>query len=163
MRIAGRSIWSGLRVALSGVIVFAGLATILAPLPSAAQPVSKSEFESAAVHTDGHFRPGRIETIRVSGFPRAGKTEVLFFPSAICEAKCGAVARLGGSTNAAGSGVLKVRVPGYFFNAKNKRTFFRDRERIDLQVTWNGTNEDEFAVGTPRRRPVIVRSDRGKR
>jgi hypothetical protein len=110
------------------------------------------------IHTDGTLRPGRMETIRVEDFPGEGKVEIAFFPTAICESECGAVARKAGRTDADGSGRLRVRVPGYFFNAEERRTYFRDRERVDLIVIWEGPGKDEFAVGSPRHDPVLRRS-----
>lgn len=145
---------------LRGVLsaVAACLALISAtPLSSAAKPVSESEFDSVKVRTDGRFGPGTVETIPVSGFPGAGRTEVVFFPTAICESECGAVSRFAGRTDKTGAGRLRVRVPGYFFNAKNQRTYFRHLERIDVHVLWTGPNDDEFAVGYPRHKPVFRR------
>lgn len=133
------------------------LAAIGSPTLSAGRPVSEREFEAAMVHTDGNFRPGSLETIRVSGFPRAGRAEIAFFPSAICESQCAAESRFAGRTNKAGSGILHVRVPGYFFNAEEHRTYFLDLERIDLHVLWMGKGKEEFAVGTPRHKPVFHR------
>ncbi len=124
---------------------------------SAATPISEEEFFAAKVHTDGHFRPGGFETIHVRKFPGPGRVEVAFFPSAICEDECGAVSRFGGRTDMHGRGIFHVRVPGYFFDAEGHKTYFLNRERIDLQVMWMGHEKDEFAVGTPRRKPVIVR------
>lgn len=117
---------------------------------------------SARVHTDGHFRPGGMETIEVSGFPGAGRVEVAFFPSAICESECGAVPRYAGRTEPDGSGKLHVRVPGFFYNAEEKRTYFRDRERLDLRVIWTGGGEKGFAVASPRHDPVLLRPSHDK-
>lgn len=143
-----------LRIVLSAAV---GLALVISVSSSAARPISEREFDSAKVYTDGRFGPGTMETIRVSGFPGMGRTEIVFFPSAICEASCGSVSRFAGRTDKTGSGQLRVRVPGYFFNARKQRTYFRHLERIDLQVLWTGPNEDEFAVGYPKHRPVFRR------
>lgn len=118
---------------------------------------SSNDRESALVHTDGHLRPGHLETLWVRGFPAKGLIEVAFFPTAICESSCGAITRRPGKTRADGSGKFRVRVPGTFINSEGGRTYFRDRERIDLQVLWYGRNKGEVSGGTARPLPVIVR------
>lgn len=133
------------------------LATSAAAAPTVAATASGESEPEPVVHTDGDFRPGRFETIRVSRFPGAGKTEVIFFPSAICESECGAVGRRSGRTSEDGSGQLRVRVPGYFFDADGRRTPFLNLERIDLTVLWEGSGKDDFAVGRPEHAPVLRR------
>lgn len=93
----------------------------------------------------------------MSRFPGEGRVEVAFFPSAICEGSCGAVSRYAGRINRTGSGTLHVRCPGYFLNSDGHRTFFRNRERLDLQVIWKGPKKGEFDVGSPRHAPVFRR------
>jgi hypothetical protein len=86
---------------------------------------------------------------------------VTFFPTAICEDECGAPGFPGGSTNAKGEGTLRVRVPGTFLDAHERHVYFRDRERIDVEVIWEGADET-VAVGSAEPDPVIVR-DQGRR
>ena len=116
---------------------------------------------SAKVLTDGRLRPGHLETIRVAGFPGKGIVEVSFFPTAICEDGCGARSFRVGKTAATGAGEFRVRVPGTFFNLRERNVFFRDRERIDVNVTWEGPNRS-FAVAFADPQPILVRSN-GKR
>jgi hypothetical protein len=118
--------------------------------------------ERVRVTTDGHLRPGHLETIRVKGFPGRGRTAVSFFPTAICEDECGAPSYPGGSTNANGEGTLRVRVPGTFLDAHEHHVYFRDRERIDVEVTWEGA-DGKFAGGSAEPEPIIVRDHGGRR
>jgi len=119
---------------------------------------ARNEHEGQAkVRTDGRLRPGHFETIRVKGFPGKGRTEVTFLPTAICEGSCGATPRHGAKTNANGAATLRVRVPGTFFNSKNKRAYFRDGERIDLEVLWYGPGHT-FEVGSANPEPILVRT-----
>jgi hypothetical protein len=111
---------------------------------------------SVRIRTDGHLTPGHLESIRVAGFPGKGSTAVSFFPTAICEKRCGAQSRSGGPTDAKGSGTLEVRVPGTFTNEHGHPAYFRDGERIEVEVTWEGTDHS-FAVGSAEPEPVIVR------
>lgn len=113
--------------------------------------------EEATVRTDGHLRPGHLETIRVAGFPGKGGTEVSFFPTAICESRCSANGRTGSKTNALGAARIQVRVPGTFFGRDGKRAYFRDGERIDLNVVWIGPHH-KFDVAFANPDPVIVRT-----
>jgi hypothetical protein len=108
------------------------------------------------VNTDGRLRPGHLERIRVVGFPGKGVTEVYFFPTAICEDGCGSRTRRGGRTDAKGAAEFRVRIPGTFLDKKNRSVYFRDGERIDLGVTWEGFDES-FAVASARPEPIIVR------
>jgi len=119
---------------------------------------AEAEFGRNVVHTDGHLRPGHRETIWIRGFPGPGRTEVIFFPTAICGGECGSVSRKGGRTNRRGAAKFEVPIPGTFFNAEGKRTYFRDRERIDLQVLWYGRDDDDFDVGSADPKPVIFRA-----
>lgn len=114
------------------------------------------------ITTDGHLRVGRRETIKVSGFPGKGAVQVSFFPTAICEDGCGARSFKVGDTDAAGAGTFKVRVPGTFFNERERPTYFRNRERIEVEVTWEGPGHS-FAHGRALPDPTIVRvhKDRG--
>ena len=107
------------------------------------------------VLTDGRLRPGHLETIGVVGFPGKGTTEVAIFPSAICEDACGARSFFGGRTNAEGAARFQVRVPGTFFDHRNRFVYFRDGERIDIQVIWNGPGRSG-AVATADPQPIIV-------
>jgi hypothetical protein len=114
------------------------------------------------VITDGHLRVGRRETIRVSGFPGKGVVVVHFLPTAICEDGCGSRGYRVGSTDAAGAGTFKVRVPGTFFNVHERPTYFRDHERVNLGVSWEGAGES-FAHADAHPDPEIVRvHDGGK-
>lgn len=121
---------------------------------------TEAEFGKNVVHTDGHLRPGHLETIWIRGFPGAGRTEVSFFPTAICGGGCGVASRKGARTNQRGAAKFQVRVPGTFFNAEEKPTYFRDRERINLMVLWYGPDDDDFDVGNADPMPVIIRSHR---
>jgi hypothetical protein len=145
-----------------GVVLAAGLLLMVgfAGVASAARR-GESRDERVRVTTDGHLRPGHLETIKVKGFPGRGSTEVTFFPTAICEDECGASGFPGGSTNAKGEGTLRVRVPGTFLDAHERHVYFRDRERVDVEVIWEGADET-IAVGSAEPEPVIVR-DHGRR
>lgn len=108
------------------------------------------------VVTDGRLRPGHLESIRVMGFPGKGVTEVSFFPTAICEDACGARSFRGGMTNANGAAKFRVRIPGTFFDHRNRPVYFRDGERVDVIVTWEGSARS-FDVANADPEPVIVR------
>lgn len=118
--------------------------------------VSAPEGEER-VFTDGHLRPGRFETIRVRGFPGKGRIEATFLPTAICGSSCGALPRPGGKTNSHGAAKFRVRVPGTFVDHENRRTYFRDGERIDLEVLWYGPDRS-FDVGGADPDPILVRT-----
>lgn len=107
------------------------------------------------VITDGRLRPGHLEMIRVAGFPGTGHVEVSFFPTAICEDSCGARTFRRGPIDAGGAGRFRVRVPGTFLDHRNRPTYFRDGERIDVEVTWEGA-DDSFAFASAE--PVLVRT-----
>ena len=117
----------------------------------------QGEKRHARVITDGRLRPGHLETIRVVGFPGKGATEVTFFPTAICENECAARAFRGGWTDAKGAAKFRVRVPGTFIDHRGRSTYFRDGERIDLEVLWEGA-DDDFAVASAHPEPIIVRT-----
>jgi hypothetical protein len=112
--------------------------------------------ERARVITDGRLRPGHLERIRVVGFPGKGVTEVSFFPTAICEGACGARTFRGARTDAEGAASFRVRVPGTFLDYRDRSVYFRDGERIDVHVTWEGPDHSfDFASANPE--PIIVR------
>lgn len=114
------------------------------------------------VATDGRLRPGHLEIIRVAGFPGKGATEVSFFPTAICEDSCGTRIFRGGRTNARGAARFQVRVPGTFVDYRNRFAYFRDGERIDVNVTWEGPDRSHaFASAKPE--PIIVRTHGSRR
>lgn len=146
----------GLRAKRRSLAIAAITILVCAIVASPASAGAESEFGKAHVHTDGRFDPGSRETILVRGFPGAGVVTIAFFPTAICEGGCSAVTRYAGRTNGAGAGRLHVRVPGYFFKGKRK-VYFLDRERLNLQVMWEGHGEDEFDVGEPKHAPVFRR------
>ena len=108
--------------------------------------------------TDGRLRPGHFETFRIVGFPGKGATGVSFFPTAICEDGCASRFRRGGRTNGRGAAKFQVRIPGTFVDHRNRSAYFRDGERIDVFVTWEGP-DDSFAVGTVEPEPIIVRTN----
>jgi hypothetical protein len=137
-----------------GAALAAGIFLIAGPGFAAGQ---EGRFEEKVrVITDGRLRPGHFETIRVAGFPGEGVSDVSFFPTAICEDECGALTFVGGRTDAAGRGRLRVRVPGTFLDHRNRHVYFRDGERIDVVVTWQGADHG-FAVVNAEPEPIIVR------
>ena len=109
------------------------------------------------VFTDGHLRPGHLETMRVKGFPGKGVLSITFFPTAICEAECGANGFWGGRTDASGAAKFRVRIPGTFFDHRERHTYFRDGERIKVNVNWEGPDHS-FAVGEAMPEPILVRT-----
>jgi hypothetical protein len=130
---------------------------LVAAHASANETITSAPEGEEKVFTDGHLRPGRFETIRVRGFPGKGKIEVTFLPTAICENSCGALPCPGGKTNSHGAAKFRVRVPGTFFDHKNKRAYFRNGERIDLEVLWSGPDH-AFDVGGADPDPILVRT-----
>jgi hypothetical protein len=122
--------------------------------PAAGQ---RSRQERATVITDGRLRPGHLETIQVAGFPGKGMTEISFFPTAICEDKCGARSFRGDRTDAKGAAKFRVRVPGTFIDQRNRSAYFRDGERIEVNVVWEGP-DDSFNVATAEPDPIFVRA-----
>lgn len=109
------------------------------------------------VLTDGRLRPGHLETIRVVGFPGKGETQISFFPGAICEDACGARTFAGARTGSKGAAKFRVRMPGNFLDSRNRPVYFRDGERIEISVTWEGSDRG-FDVATANPEPVIVRT-----
>lgn len=134
----------------------AGILLGLGHAASSAAAASRTE-RHPRVLTDGRLRPGHLETIRVVGFPGKGDTEISFFPTAICEDACGARTFAGGRTDAEGAVRFRVRMPGTFLDFRNHPVYFRDRERINVQMTWEGSDRD-FDVATARPEPIIVRT-----
>jgi hypothetical protein len=115
----------------------------------------------ARVITDGHLRVGHLETMRVRGLPGKGVVWVSFFPTALCEDGCGALAFLVGRSDARGTVKFRVRIPGTFFDHGGRHVYFRDGERIDVNLTWEGPNRS-FATGSAWPEPIVVRSHRGR-
>jgi hypothetical protein len=143
-------------------LVFSLLVCFLVPAgASGSEIVLRSKGNEAHVFTDGHLRPGHLETIRVKGFPGSGRTEVAFFPTAICGSECAAASRRGGKTGNSGTGKFAVRMPGAFVARGGKHVYFRNGERIELQVLWYGPQE-AFEVASASPEPVIVRTHRPK-
>lgn len=145
------------RVALPTVLI--GLLAVASAGADAASAAGR-EGGHPKITTDGHLRVGRRETIRVSGFPGKGLVQVSFFPTAICEDGCGARSFKVGRTDAAGAGTFKVRVPGTFFNVHERPTYFRNGERIEVEVTWEGADHS-FAHGRALPEPTLVRVHEG--
>ena len=138
------------------------LACALVPAgASGSETALRPQEKEAHAFTDGHLRPGHLETIRVKGFPGSGRTEVAFFPTAICGSECAAASRRGARTGDNGAGKFVVRMPGAFVARGGKHVYFRDGERIELQVLWYGPQE-AFEVASARPEPVIVRTHRSK-
>ena len=113
--------------------------------------------ERPQVRTDGRLRPGHLETIWVKGFDGRGLIEVAFFPSAICEDECAGRGSRAGYTHLDGSGRFRVHVPGTFIDQHHRSTYFRDRERINVLVTWEA-GPRRFAVAEAEPEPILVRS-----
>jgi hypothetical protein len=119
--------------------------------------VERGPETEARVITDGHLRAGHLETMRVRGLPGKGVLQVSFFPTAICEDECGARSFLVGRSNANGMVKFRVRVPGTFFDHRGRHTYFRDGERINVNLTWEGS-EHSFVTGSASPEPVLVRT-----
>lgn len=119
---------------------------------------SRHEERKARVFTDGHLRPGHFETIRVTGFAGRGRTEVAFFPTAICGSECAAATRRGARTNRNGAARFSVRMPNTFVDKDGKHVYFRDGERIELEVLWDGP-DGSFDVADSDPEPTVVRSN----
>jgi hypothetical protein len=134
-----------------------GICFLVASHAGVAVGDEEREREQARAITDGRLRPGHLETIRVVGFPGRGVTEVAFFPTAICEDECAARSFRGGRTNANGAAKFRVHVPGTFIEQRNRSVYFRDGERVDLSVTWEGAGRS-FAVAVADPEPIIVRT-----
>jgi hypothetical protein len=141
-----------------GLLVLALLlVACLSPAKAAGTGTSQREEGKARVFTDGHLRPGHMETIRVTGFAGRGSTEVDFFPTAICGSECAAAARLGARTSDGGAAKFSVRMPGTFVDQHGKHVFFRDGERIELEVLWSGAGK-AFDVADATPEPIIERT-----
>jgi hypothetical protein len=139
------------------------LALLLACLIAADAGLAKAGHGQAnrqpRVRTDGRLRPGHLETIRVAGFPGKGALRVSFFPTAICEDECGARTFGGARADAAGRARFLVRMPGTFLDHRNRPVYFRNRERIEVEVTWEGSHH-AFAFASAEPQPIIVRTHR---
>ena len=144
-----------------GLVLVVSALAVLWPVSVGADSADSAEIPGTGdarprVMTDGRLSPHRLETIRVAGFPGKGEIEVSFFPTAICEDGCGARTYRGGTTSARGVAKFRVRVPGTFFNIRERNVYFRDGERIDVNVTWEGP-DDSFAVASADPEPILVR------
>lgn len=137
-------------VVFSSVLVASGTAAV------------KKANRHPRVLTDGRLRPGHMEMIRVVGFPGKGDTQISFFPGAICEDACGAWGFAGAQTDSKGAAKFRVRMPGTFLDSRNHPVYFRDGERIEISVTWEGKDRG-FAVATANPEPVIVRTHGDRR
>lgn len=140
-----------------GLTVVVAMAALLSAFPTAGSAdggVSK-EMRPRVI-TDGRLTPKHLETIRVVGFPGKGAVEVSFFPTAICEDGCGARSFWGGQANSRGSARFQVRVPGTFFDIRERNVYFRDGERINVNVTWEGPG-DSFGFASADPEPILVR------
>lgn len=132
-----------------------GICLFAAAHVAAAPARGRAGADRPRLTTDGHLRPGHLETMHVSGFPGKGAIEVSFFPTAICEDECGARAFRCGRTTSRGAATFQVRVPNTFIDHRNRPAYFRDGERIDLEVTWEGPGDSfDFASAEP----IIVRT-----
>jgi hypothetical protein len=142
--------------ALLGACVL-GICLLAGSHAAGAPAHAKTERRHPRVTTDGRLRPGHLETLHLSGFPGEGVTEVAYFPTAICEDECGARSFRGGRTNSQGAATFRVHVPGTFIDHRGHPVYFRDGERIDVEVTWEGPGND-FAVASPDPDPIVVRT-----
>lgn len=151
-------------VRVPGVALLAVWIVLLTAASTGAGPASAAARggEAVKVTTDGQLRVGHRETIRVSGFRGKGIVQVAFFPTAICEDGCGARSIVAGRTGANGAGTFRVRVPGTFFNVRERPTYFRNGERVEVEVSWEGADHS-FGHGSARPEPVIVRVPDGFR
>jgi hypothetical protein len=143
-------------VCAAGIYILGGLHV------GAAAGHERAGEKQARVRTDGRLRPGHLEKIRVVGFPGRGRIEVSLFPTAICEDECSARSFRGGWSNAAGAASFQVRMPGTFFDYREHPVYFRDGERIDVNVTWEGPG-NSFDVASADPQPVIVRTHGSRR
>jgi len=62
-----------------------------------------------------------------------------------------------GHPDAHGSGKLRVRVPGTFLAHDGKHVYFRDGERINLEVLWYGPHH-AFDVADANPEPILLRT-----
>jgi hypothetical protein len=142
--------------------IFLALAcSLFSASASGSNVISQPPEMEAHAFTDGHLRPGHRETIRVKGFPGHGRTEVSFFPTAICGRECAGFSRRGARTDSDGSAKFSVRMPGTFIGQNHKHAYFRDGERIDVNIVWYGSKE-AFATAFVRPAPIIVRTHRSQ-
>jgi len=145
--------WAG-RVLLT--VTVSGICLLATAHAGSAVSHGRRESNHPRVITDGRLRPGHRETIRVTGFPGKGVTEVAFFPTAICEDLCSGRSFRGGRTNTKGAAKFRVHVPGTFIDHRNRPAYFRDGERIEVDVTWEGPDHTfDGAIAAPE--PIIVR------
>src|SRR5262245_3928665 len=105
-------------VLTAGVVLGLGLVTY-------GSAAAKEIERRTRVLTDGRLMQVHLETIRVVGFPGKGSTQISFFPGAICEDACGARTLTGGRTNSKGAARFRVRMPGTFFDFRNRPVYFR--------------------------------------
>jgi hypothetical protein len=145
-----------MRSAGAGALLLTMAICLLATAGTGSAESPRSTVGRPRVITDGRLRPGHLETMRVAGFPDRGIAEVSFFPTAICEDSCGARTFRVGKTNGEGAASFRVRVPGTFLDHRNRSAYFRDGERIDVNVTWEGA-DGGFAVGNAEPEPILVR------
>jgi len=152
------------RAAAGYALLVAVSLLVVSSIPASADGRSGSRHEegSARVFTDRHLRPGHLETIRVTGFAGRGRTEVVFFPTAICGAECAAATRRGAKTNREGAARFSVRMPGSFVDKDGKHVYFRDGERIELEVLWDGPDKS-FDVADADPEPTLVRTNGPRR
>jgi hypothetical protein len=143
-----------------GALLVATVASVFLLSIGAAAGDEGGNDEPARGITDGRLRPGHLETIRVKGFPGKGVVDIAFFPTAICEDECGARFFRGGRTDEQGTASFRVRMPGTFFDYRDRPVYFRDGERIDVSVTWEGAGRS-FDVASVEPEPILVRSHRG--
>lgn len=137
-------------------VTVSGICLLAAAHNGFAASHGRGEGTHPKVITDGRLRPGHRETIRVKGFPGKGVTEVAFFPTAICEDLCSGRSFRGGRTNSKGEAEFRVHVPGTFIDHRNRSAYFRDGERIEVDVTWEGPDHT-FDGATADPEPIIVR------
>lgn len=145
----------------AGGALFAASAACVLLLAVADLGIAAGHEARAAQHarliTDGRLRPGHLETMSVAGFPGAGRLEISFSPTAICEGDCGGRSFQVGRTNARGAAKFRVRVPATFINRRGGYTYFRDRERVEVIAFWEGSGPTaDVAYAEPE--PIIVRT-----
>jgi hypothetical protein len=142
---------------VGGLMLVVSVTVVWLPTTATADSAEIGPGEGKArVVTDGRLNPGRLETLRVVGFAGKGRIAVSFFPTAICEDGCGARSFRGGKTNARGAAKFRVRIPGTFFDIRERHAYFRDGERIDVNVTWEGAGHS-FDVASADPEPILVR------
>ncbi len=145
----------------AGILVVAVVMTAFSS--STAGASSGAGYRDAAkgeprVFTARYLRVGHRAAVRLVGFPGRGVVKASFFPTAICEEECGARSVQPGTTDASGEGLLRMRIPGTFFDKNEHVAYFRNRERVELEVTWEGSDHG-FAAADAE--PTILRSHHG--